>query len=154
MPSLEPLCEGCLYVPTFDALYEAVERFGGRDEFIVVGDPGCMVRAQAMSYKLLDVKNSLGSSIGVAAGIALSQGRGGHARGGADGSGKRVVAICGDSSFLHSDFGGFQHVRAGLMSTGKRDLVDSRVLDQRLPGFGAGSMDHVDHAGRKANFLG
>jgi indolepyruvate ferredoxin oxidoreductase alpha subunit len=94
MPSRSPLCEGCPYIPTFDALLEAIERRGGREEFVVVGDPGCMVRCQMEPYELLDVKYSLGSSIGVASGIALSQ------------TGKRVVAVCGDSGFLHSGFGG------------------------------------------------
>ncbi|MFQ6100375.1 MAG: thiamine pyrophosphate-dependent enzyme [Anaerolineae bacterium] len=97
-PSRQPLCEGCPYIPTFDALLEVVEQLGGRDEVIVVGDPGCMVRAQLPPYELLDVKHSLGSSIGVAAGIALSQTKGN--------TGKRVIALCGDSSFLHSGFNG------------------------------------------------
>ncbi len=98
MPSRQPLCDGCPYIPTFDALVEAMEQVGGRDEFIVVGDPGCMVRSQMPPYKLMDVKHSLGSSIGIATGVALSQAR--------DDGGKRVVTLCGDSSFLHSGFAG------------------------------------------------
>jgi len=47
---------------------------------------------------LLDVKHSLGSGIGIAAGMALSQARGG--------TGRRVVALCGDSGLLHSGFNG------------------------------------------------
>jgi indolepyruvate ferredoxin oxidoreductase alpha subunit len=97
-PSRRPLCAGCPYAPTFDALVEVMELLGGRDEFIVVGDPGCMVRAQLPPYELMDVKNSLGSSIGMAAGVALSQAKGD--------AGKRVVALCGDSSFVHSGFDG------------------------------------------------
>jgi indolepyruvate ferredoxin oxidoreductase alpha subunit len=108
-PSRSPLCDGCPYIPTFDALTDVIAQFG-RDEVIVVGDPGCMVRAQLPPYELLDVKNSLGSSIAMAAGIALSlrcpepiertcpelaEGSERHA-------GKRVVALCGDSGFLHS----------------------------------------------------
>ncbi len=68
-------------------------REGGRDAFIVVGDPGCMVHAQMPPYELMDVKHSLGSSIGMAAGMALSA----H---------ERVVALCGDSGFLHSGLSG------------------------------------------------
>ena len=97
-PSRKPLCDGCPYVPTFDALVEVVEQMGGRDEFIVVGDPGCMVRAQLPPYELLDVKHSLGSSVGMAAGVALSQMRAS--------AGKRVVALVGDSGFLHSGLNG------------------------------------------------
>jgi indolepyruvate ferredoxin oxidoreductase alpha subunit len=98
MPSREPLCDGCPYIPTFDALTEIIAQLRGRDEVIVVGDPGCMVRAQLPPYELLDVKTSLGSSIGMAAGIALGMTKGG--------TGKRVVALCGDSAFLHSGFSG------------------------------------------------
>jgi indolepyruvate ferredoxin oxidoreductase alpha subunit len=94
MPSRQALCEGCPYIPIFDALTEGMERMGGRNRFIVVGDPGCMVRAQLPPYQLLDVKNSLGSSIGQAAGLAASTHKAQ--------SGKRIIALSGDSSFLHS----------------------------------------------------
>jgi indolepyruvate ferredoxin oxidoreductase alpha subunit len=97
-PSRQPLCDGCPYTPTFDALVGVIEQSGGRDEFIVVGDPGCMVRAQLPPYELLDVKISLGASIGMAAGVALSQLR--------DNTGKQVITLCGDSSFLHSGLNG------------------------------------------------
>lgn len=105
-PSRQPLCDGCPYIPVFDALTEIIAQLGGRDKVTVVGDPGCMVRAQLPPYELLDVKHSLGSSIGVAAGIALSQAKAG--------TGKRVVALSGDSGFLHSGFSGLvDATRAG-----------------------------------------
>jgi indolepyruvate ferredoxin oxidoreductase alpha subunit len=89
-------------MPIFDALVELMEHHGGRDQFVVTGDPGCMVRAQAPPHRLLDVKNSLGSSIGQAAGQAA-----GHAlTSGGRASAKRFVALSGDSSFLHSGFAG------------------------------------------------
>ena len=109
MPSREPLCDGCPYIPTFDALTEVIAQLGGRDEVIIVGDPGCMVRAQLPPYELLDVKISLGSSIGMAAGIALSRRRPAcpePVEGAKGGMGKRVVALSGDSGFLHSGFSG------------------------------------------------
>jgi indolepyruvate ferredoxin oxidoreductase alpha subunit len=90
MPSRQGLCEGCPYGPIFDALVDVIAGVGGRDDVIVIGDPGCMVRAQMPPYELMDAKNSLGSAIGMAAGVAWS------------GTGKRVVALCGDSGFLHS----------------------------------------------------
>jgi indolepyruvate ferredoxin oxidoreductase alpha subunit len=89
-PSREPLCDGCPYHPTFDALVKVMAQRGGRDAFIVVGETGCMVRSQLPPYELIDVKNSLGSSIGMATGIALSK------------PGKQIVTLCGDSAFLHS----------------------------------------------------
>lgn len=106
MPSRKPLCDGCPYIPTFDALTKVIAQLGGRDEVIVVGDPGCMVRAQLPPYELLDVKTSLGSSIGMAAGIALSTHNPEPVEGLGSGTGKRVVALCGDSGFLHSGFSG------------------------------------------------
>ena len=114
-PSREPLCDGCPYIPIFDALTQVIQQLGGRDEAIVVGDPGCMVRAQLSPYELLDVKNSLGSSIGMAAGIALGLRRPELVEGAQRGTGKRVVALCGDSGFLHSGFSGLvDAARAGV----------------------------------------
>ncbi len=104
-PSREPLCDDCPYHPTFRALAQVMEEQGGRDAFIVVGEPGCMVRAQLPPYQLMDVKTSLGASIGMAAGMALSD------------TGKRVVALCGDSAFLH---------------TGLNALVDAARVDARM----------------------
>ncbi|MGC9395608.1 MAG: thiamine pyrophosphate-dependent enzyme [Anaerolineae bacterium] len=97
-PSREALCESCPYIPTVEALLAAMDAHGGRDAFIVTGDPGCMVRAQLPPYTLLDVKHSLGSSIGLAAGLAVSQQR--------SGAGKRVIALVGDSGVLHSGLAG------------------------------------------------
>jgi indolepyruvate ferredoxin oxidoreductase alpha subunit len=57
-----------------------------------------MVRAQPPPHRLMDVKNSLGSSIGMAAGVSLSLRQRGER--------KRVVALVGDSGFLHSGFAG------------------------------------------------
>lgn len=91
-PSRAPLCEDCPYHSTFEALARLMG--GSRDDFVVVGEPGCMVRSQLPPYELMDVKHSLGSSIGMAAGIALSD------------AGKRVVTLCGDSAFLHSGLNG------------------------------------------------
>jgi indolepyruvate ferredoxin oxidoreductase alpha subunit len=88
-----------------------MDQMGGRDEFIVVGDPGCMVRSQMDPYRLMDVKHSLGASVGMAAGVALSQAR--------RETGKRVVALIGDSGFLHSGVNGL----ADAAHAGSRMLV-------------------------------
>jgi indolepyruvate ferredoxin oxidoreductase alpha subunit len=99
MPSRRPLCEDCPYIPVFEALLGAIEGHGGREQAIVVGDPGCMVRAQLPPYRLLDVKYSLGSSIGTGAGLALGQQLAGTLH-------KHVIALCGDSSLLHTGLNG------------------------------------------------
>ena len=95
MISRQSLCEGCPYIPVFETLLASLSAMGGRNRAIIVGEPGCMVRGQLPPYDLLDVKTSLGSSIGMGIGIALTMAR--HHEN------KRVVALCGDSSFLHSD---------------------------------------------------
>jgi indolepyruvate ferredoxin oxidoreductase alpha subunit len=93
MPSRRPLCDDCPYAPTFEALLAVMERHGGRDAFIVTGETGCMVRAQLPPWELLDVKYGMGSSIGLAAGLARA------------GVGQRIVALSGDSALLHSGLG-------------------------------------------------
>jgi indolepyruvate ferredoxin oxidoreductase alpha subunit len=93
-PSRESLCDQCPYRPTVEALVAVMESHGGRDAFAIVGEPGCMVRTQLPPYELLDVKNSLGASVGMATGLALSP------------IGRRVIALCGDSAFLHSGLAG------------------------------------------------
>jgi indolepyruvate ferredoxin oxidoreductase alpha subunit len=90
MPSRQPLCEDCPYIPAFEALLAVMERHGGRDAFVVTGETGCMVRAQLPPYELLDVKYGMGSSIGLAAGLART------------GIPQKVVALSGDSALLHS----------------------------------------------------
>jgi indolepyruvate ferredoxin oxidoreductase alpha subunit len=99
MPSRVALCAGCPYIPTFEALLDAIEQHGGREQAIVVGDPGCMVRAQLSPFHLLDVKYSLGSSISTAAGFAAGQQL-------ATGRRKHVIALCGDSGLLHTGING------------------------------------------------
>lgn len=97
MPSRVPLCEDCLYRPTVDALLRAMERHGGRRNHIVVGETGCMVRANLPPWELFDVKYSLGSGLGLAMGLALG------------GTKQRVVALLGDSSTFHSDLNALPH---------------------------------------------
>jgi indolepyruvate ferredoxin oxidoreductase alpha subunit len=93
MPSRQPLCEDCPYVPTFEALLAVMGRHGGRDAFVVTGETGCMVRSQLPPFELLDVKYGMGSSIGLAAGLART------------GLPQRIVALSGDSALLHSGLG-------------------------------------------------
>jgi len=90
MPSRQPLCEDCPYIPTFEALLAVMEHHGGREAFVVTGETGCMVRSQLPPFELLDVKYGMGSSIGLAAGLART------------GLPQRIVALSGDSALLHS----------------------------------------------------
>jgi indolepyruvate ferredoxin oxidoreductase alpha subunit len=95
MPSRVPLCDDCPYRPTFEALLRAMERHGGRQRHIIVGETGCMVRANLPPMELFDVKYSLGSGLGVGLGLAATTAM--------RGDDQHVVALLGDSSFFHSD---------------------------------------------------
>jgi len=97
MPSKRFYPSNCPYIPIFDALLEAITNYGPRQDTIIIGDPGCMVRGQN-HYDLMDVKTSLGASISIAAGISSSFIR--------QNIQKRVIALSGDSGFLHTNFQG------------------------------------------------
>lgn len=92
LPSRQPLCDDCPYVPTFEALLTFMESNGGRDSFVVTGETGCMVRSQLLPWAVLDTKYGMGSSIGLAEGIARAMVK------------QRVISISGDSAFIHSGF--------------------------------------------------
>ena len=93
LPSRQPLCDDCPYLPALRALLAVIERRGGRDRFVGTGETGCMVRAQLPPLEILDMKYGMGSSIGLAAGLARA------------GISQQVVALAGDSAFLHSGLG-------------------------------------------------
>ncbi|MFN2227154.1 MAG: thiamine pyrophosphate-dependent enzyme [Anaerolineae bacterium] len=93
LPSRQPLCDDCPYLPALRALLAVMERRGGRDRFVVTGETGCMVRAQLPPLEILDMKYGMGSSIGLAAGLARA------------GISQQVIALAGDSAFLHSGLG-------------------------------------------------
>jgi indolepyruvate ferredoxin oxidoreductase alpha subunit len=93
MPSRKALCDGCPYTPVMDTLLDIMSAHGGRNEFVVTGETGCMVRAQLPPWEMLDVKYGMGASIGLAAGLARA------------GVHQRIIALSGDSALLHSGIG-------------------------------------------------
>jgi indolepyruvate ferredoxin oxidoreductase alpha subunit len=93
MPSRASLCDGCPYIPAFNHLLEVLEQNGGRDNYVITGETGCLVRAQLPPWEILDMKYSMGSSIGIATGLA-------HA-----GITNKLIALSGDSAFLHNGLG-------------------------------------------------
>jgi indolepyruvate ferredoxin oxidoreductase alpha subunit len=103
MPSRQPLCDECPYIPMLEALLAVMARRGGRDAFVITGETGCIVRAQLPPWELLDIKYAMGSSIGLAAGLARA------------GIPQRIIAISGDSALLHSGMGELiDAVQAGI----------------------------------------
>lgn len=93
MISRKTLCDGCPYIPVYNALLELMEKFGGRDRYIVTGETGCLVRGQLPPWEMLDVKYSMGSSIGIASGMQWA------------GIPQKMIVLSGDSAFLHNGFG-------------------------------------------------
>jgi len=97
VPDIEPLpltvvrpplmCPGCPHTPPFLAL----KRLGA----VVTGDIGCYTLAALQPLTAMDTCVAMGSSIGMAVGLAAS--------GGADGP---VVAAIGDSTFMHGGIAG------------------------------------------------
>jgi indolepyruvate ferredoxin oxidoreductase alpha subunit len=100
MPSRTPLCEDCPYIPAMEALLNAMERHGGRQRHIVIGETGCMVRANLPPMELFDVKYSLGAGLGLGIGLATTD------------RAHRAVALLGDSSFFHTDINALPHAVA------------------------------------------
>jgi indolepyruvate ferredoxin oxidoreductase alpha subunit len=92
-PSRQPFGDGCPYTPFFKTLQQMI-----REEKvtrpIVVGETGCLVRLINPPFEMLDVKYSMGSSIGIASGLARS------------GVSDKILAVTGDSAFLHTGLNG------------------------------------------------
>ncbi len=87
---LPGFCDGCPYDYYFSELKTFLEE-KNINRPVFTGEPGCSIYLEAAPYEMLDVKVSMGSSIGVACGLAKVQ------------KDRQVVAIAGDSSFFHSE---------------------------------------------------
>jgi indolepyruvate ferredoxin oxidoreductase alpha subunit len=92
-PSLQAFGEGCSYTPFFKTLQQMIaEKLIAKP--IVVGETGCLVRLSNPPFEMLDVKYSMGSSIGIACGLWRSGVR------------DRILAVTGDSVFFHTALNG------------------------------------------------
>ena len=92
-PSRQPFGDGCPYTPFFRNLQQMVaERVIPKP--IVVGETGCLIRLSNPPFDMLDVKYSMGSSIGIACGLWRS------------GVEDRILAVAGDSVFFHTAING------------------------------------------------
>ncbi len=87
LPSQAGLPENCPYTPVFEILRELSGQFGLSPVYVV--DPGCAIKIATTPFDMLDVKYSMGSSIGIASGLVLS------------GVTDPVIAVVGDSDFFH-----------------------------------------------------
>ena len=87
LPSEAGLPDNCPYTPVFEILRELSGRFGLSPVYVV--DPGCAIKIATPPFEMLDVKYSMGSSIGIASGLVLA------------GVTDPVIAVVGDSDFFH-----------------------------------------------------
>lgn len=85
-------CDGCPYTPIFQALSEVIAELG--ENPVIIAEPGCGVKLNSPPFEMLDVKYSMGSAIGIAAGLARAR------------AGIKPIAVCGDSSFFHTGVNG------------------------------------------------
>lgn len=104
-PSQQGLCEGCFYIPLFEALQEKLTEL--ERQAVVCADPGCGIRIYQSPFEMLDVKYSMGSAIGLALGLWLS------------GLERLPIALVGDSSFFHTGLNGL----LSAVSSGAQILV-------------------------------
>jgi indolepyruvate ferredoxin oxidoreductase, alpha subunit len=87
LPSRPPqLCSGCAHGTMYHALHRAVE---GLDAHLVTADIGCYTLGALPPYSAIESCVCMGASIGMA-------------KGAADAGYRPVVAVIGDSTFLHS----------------------------------------------------
>ncbi len=84
-----PLPRQCPFYQAF-AIFSTVLPADPRERPIFVGDDGCLIRLMNEPFSLLDCKFCMGSSIGIASGLART------------GERRKIVALIGDSSFYHT----------------------------------------------------
>lgn len=82
------LCRDCPYEPLAEVIRQVSAEFARPP--VVVADPGCGVRLSGEPHHLVDVKYSMSSAIGIAAGIVTAD------------PAQKVIALPGDSAFFHT----------------------------------------------------
>lgn len=133
LPERPPqLCQGCPHADTFDALKDALSSF---PQSLVTSDIGCYSLGYLPPHQVIETALCMGASITMGRGAAES---GLHP----------VVAVLGDSTFMHS----------GL--TGLTDIVGARIpmtviiLDNYTTGMTGGQKTIMDSAGLRPAVLG
>jgi indolepyruvate ferredoxin oxidoreductase, alpha subunit len=119
LPSRKPLGIDCPYEPFVMTLKELIAD-GKLDRPVVVGETGCLVKLNNPPYDMLDVKYSMGSSIGLACGLRRS------------GIKDKILALTGDSAFFHTGINGLitaAHHRTDIIVV----VMDNRTV--ALTGF-------------------
>ena len=117
-PRPPTLCAACPHLAVYFALAHL------RSKVLIAGDIGCYTLGAGHPWNALDTCISMGASMGVALGLD-------KARGEAD-KAKSVIAVIGDSTFLHMGMQGLLNI------TYSRGNVTVLLLDNRTTGMTGG----------------
>ncbi len=120
-PRPPTLCAACPHL----AVYYALSHL--RQKVLIAGDIGCYSLGAGHPWNALDTCISMGASMGVALGIDMARPDADRAKG--------VVAVIGDSTFLHMGMQGLLNI------TYSRGNVTVLLLDNRTTGM-TGGQDH------------
>ena len=120
-PRPPTLCAACPHIGVFHTL------FAMRRKVVIMGDIGCYTLGAGHPWHALDSCISMGASVGMALGID-------KARGTTD-LNKAVIAVIGDSTFLHMGMQGLLNI---VYNKGN---VTTLILDNRTTGM-TGGQDH------------
>jgi indolepyruvate ferredoxin oxidoreductase alpha subunit len=122
-PRPPTLCSACPHLGIYHALYAM------RRRVIITGDIGCYTLGSGHPWNALDCCISMGASMGMAQGIDKARGKTDEK--------KAVVAVIGDSTFLHMGIQGLLNI------VYNRGNVTILLLDNRTTGMTGGQ----NHAG-------
>lgn len=141
LPGRPPqLCMGCPHADTYEAINEAKKAY---DNAIVTSDIGCYALGALPPYNAIETIVCMGASVGMA-------------KGAADAGFHPVVAVIGDSTFLHSGVTGLVDAVSGNanmtlvivdnstvgMTGGQETILPSSALEAVVRGVGV-DPDHI-----------
>ncbi len=119
-PRPPTLCAACPHIGVFHAL------FAMRKKVVIMGDIGCYTLGAGHPWNALDTTICMGASMGVALGIRKAL------KPGTPDAERKVVAVIGDSTFLHMGMQGLLDI------TYNRGNVTALILDNRTVGMTGG----------------
>lgn len=127
-PPLRPpvLCPGCPHRSTIYAIKKAVKSLKIKDEDVIYSnDIGCYTLAMQPPYNMADYCICMGSSIGIASGMAKA-------------TNQKVIALIGDSTFFHAGIPPLinaVHNKANLMVVILDNSITAMTGGQPNPGI-------------------
>ena len=133
LPARPPqLCAGCPHIDSFDALREALRDY---DPTLVTSDIGCYTLGALPPYSIIETCVCMGASVSLA-------------KGAADVGFRPVLAVIGDSTFLHS---GMTPLLDAVASRANMTLI---ILDNQTVGMTGGQSTIIASSKLKDIVLG